>query len=77
MRQAITTKYLPATNFRGARIKARAEAGQMILAWDNALNVEDNHRAAAIEFCRKVGWPARIVGGSLPGAGYCFVQKEG
>lgn len=41
------------------------------------LCVEAARNSDAIEFCRKVGWPARIVGGSLPGAGYCFVQKEG
>ena len=46
-RHAIVTKYLGPTNTRGARVKATCDAGSVTVAWDYALNEEDNHNAAA------------------------------
>ncbi len=54
--QAIETKYLGPTNFRGARIKASAQAGSITIPWDHALNVEGNHDAACKALVRKWGW---------------------
>jgi hypothetical protein len=34
MRQAIVTRYLGATDYRGARVKATAYAGSVTLPWD-------------------------------------------
>jgi hypothetical protein len=64
--QAIETKYLGPTNFRGARIKASAEAGSITIPWDHALNAEDNHKAAALAFVNKWGWSGVWVLGHLP-----------
>jgi len=76
MRQAIVTKWLPPTNYRAARVKAIADAGQLTLNWDHALDIEGNHREAAVRLCSQLGWPMEIVGGSLPGwQGFVFVQK--
>jgi len=61
--QAITTTYLPATNTRGARIKAQAWAGSVIIAYDHALNAEDAHAEAARALCEKLGWAGQYVGG--------------
>ena len=36
--QAIVTKYHGATNFKGSRISATAEAGRIYLSWDDSLN---------------------------------------
>src|SRR5262250_1307976 len=71
--QAITTKYLPATNTRGGRIKATAQAGSITIEWDHRLNLERNHAAAAKALARKLGWTGRWMGGGLPGSGFAFV----
>ena len=73
MRQAITTKYIPPTNYLGARVRAKAQAGAITVPWDDELEVDENHRRAAIEFARKWEWHGRLVGGALPnGEGYAF-----
>ena len=51
--QAITTKYLPCTNVRGAHIKATAQAGSVTLSWDHSLDAGDNHKAAAMALVDK------------------------
>lgn len=74
MRQAIQTKFMGPTNYRPARVKAWADAGSVVVSWDHALGVEGNHCAAAATLCKKLGWPVALLGGSLPGSGYVFVQ---
>lgn len=84
MFQAIVTKYHGPTNYKGSRISARAEAGRVIVHYDHALNIDENHKAAAQALVERLGWtvakgyPA-LAGGALPGnAGYCFVMpREG
>lgn len=77
--QAIQTKFLPCTNFRGSRVKAWCEAGSIVLSWSHALNVDENHAKAANALAEARGWtgPAygTLVGGSLPAPchGYAFV----
>lgn len=51
--QAIETKHVSPTNFRGARIKATCQRGSKVLEWDDALNAEQNHIAAAEALCVK------------------------
>lgn len=76
MRQAIVTKYLAPTSQRGSRVKATAEAGSVTIPWDHARNIDENHREAAQRLAEKYGWHAKhsLVGGVLPGGGYCFVM---
>lgn len=64
--QSITTKYIPATNFRGSRVKATTASGQsIILSWADNLDTEENHDRAAIALCRKMKWtPCKLVSGS-------------
>ena len=80
MTQAITTKYLGPTNYRGSRIKAQAQAGTITISWDDALNSEENHTAAAKALMTKFQWDkhSEIAGsGELPdGCGTCFVMKR-
>jgi hypothetical protein len=64
--QAIVTKYHGATNFRGSRVSAKASAGRVTVSWDDALDVDANHRAAAVALCRKFGWHGTLVEGGLP-----------
>lgn len=81
MRQAIVTKYLGPTNFKGSRVKATAEAGSVTLSWDDALGIEENHLRAAVALREKFNWhvtslTADLIGGALPGGGYVFVSVE-
>ncbi len=79
MTQAIVTKYLGPTNYRGARVKATAQAGSITHSWDHAYSVSDNHRIAANLLMMKFKWNEHydIAGsGELPdGRGSCFVMK--
>lgn len=84
MFQAIVTKYHGPTNHKGSRISARAEAGRVVVSYDHALNISDNHKAAAQALVERFGWTVDkgyppLAGGALPGnAGYCFVMpREG
>jgi hypothetical protein len=53
--QAITTKYLGPTNFRGSRIKASCEAGSITLPYDYNEN-DGGHYGAAVALIKKLGW---------------------
>ncbi len=76
--QAIETKYLGPTNFRGARIKASAEAGSVTVPYDHALNVEGNHDAACKALVRKWGWFGSWIRGALPSSrGNVYVALNG
>ena len=75
--QAITTKYLPATNMRGSRIKASAAAGSVTLHYDSGLNSEENHATAAQALINKMDWRGEWHMGGLPDdRGYCFVCAD-
>lgn len=62
--QAITTKYLPATNYRGSRVKATAQAGSVTISFDLGLRDEDCHKEAALALCRKFGWEGSLIMGT-------------
>ena len=71
--QAIRTRYLCPTNTLGARIVAECEAKREVYPYDYSLDVVDNHRVAADELRKDLGWNALIGGGSLPGGGYAWL----
>jgi hypothetical protein len=74
--KSIITKYLPATNHKGSRIKAKAFGVKPItLSYDYALDAEGNHLGAALRLCKANGWPNDLVSGALPdqtGYAFCF-----
>ena len=75
MFQAITTKYLGPTNYRGSRIKARAQVGAITIPWDYALSVDDNHKAAAEALALKWEWAGLWIGGATyTNEGHTFVK---
>lgn len=75
--QAIVTKFLGPTNYRGSRIRATCQARSTVIAWDYALGVDDNHRAAAMALVCIMGWGGLWVGGANPnGKGSTYVNAE-
>lgn len=80
--QGIETRYLGPTDTKGGRIKARAWAGSTTIAYDHALSIEGNHRAAAMALVAKLGWldsaPAEAwaTGGNARGDGYIHVNTH-
>ena len=72
--QAITTRYLSPTNFRGARVKATAgtyrESVTVPYSYGDGLDQmvwgdQDAHAAAALLLARTLGWPGRLVCGEV------------
>jgi hypothetical protein len=77
MRQAIQTTFIGPTNHKGGRVKAKADAGSITLAWDYSLGVEGNHKAAAKALAVKLGWNYTAwIGGSMFGKGYVFTMID-
>jgi hypothetical protein len=77
MFQAIVTKYIGPTNYRGSRIVAKAAAGRIYVSYDHALNIEDNHTAAAEALANKFGWAGWWRGGGMPsGDGNVYVCSD-
>lgn len=74
--QAIVTKYLGPSNVRGSRIKATCQAGSLTLSWDDSLNPDSNHRAAAIALADKLQWNGQWVSGSLPSGESVWVLQS-
>jgi len=73
--QAIVTKYHGPGNTRGARISAAAQAGRIYVGYDHALNLEENHLAAAKKFVAKMRWPENLwTGGQLPNGTFAHVH---
>lgn len=65
--QAITIKYLPATDTKDSRWKATAAAGSITVCYDHELTVEGNVKAAVRALVKKLGWnraDAWYVGGT-------------
>jgi hypothetical protein len=75
MRQSITTYFIGPTNVKGPRIKARASGGSSVtLSWDHALDIEGNHRAAAIALANKNDWRGTFVAGGMADGARVFVD---
>jgi hypothetical protein len=76
--QAIETRFICPTNFRGSRVKAICEAGSVTLPWNCALGQGENHDAAARVLIAKLGWNDAKRGAWYRGApkgsrGYVYV----
>jgi hypothetical protein len=79
MRQAIITNYVAPTHMKGARICARAWGGKITIPRDYDLTVDQNHFAAAMALCNKLGWTGPgwegtwVAGGAHHGNGHFYV----
>lgn len=77
MSQVIITKFLGPTNARPSRIKVTSFSGSIIVNWDHAFNVAENHVLAADKLIKMRGWDGgKFHGGLLPDdTGYAFVSE--
>lgn len=79
--QAIQTKYLAPTNFKGPRVVAKCDAGKVTVSWDYESDVVTNHVKAAkalrdILDHRNGGgsvWSCKFVCGALPDGTFAHV----
>ena len=64
--KAIITKYLPATNTRGARIKATdGDRNNITLSRCDIFNIDKDFRRAAEALRDKMGWKGDLIQGSF------------
>jgi len=72
----IITKFIPATNYRPARIVADAGMKRRhVISYNHAAS--NPHRAAAIELCKKFDWHGTLVeGGMEHGNAYVFLEDD-
>jgi len=79
--QAIVTKYLAPTNFKGTRVKAECAAGSLVMQWEYELGVEGNHYAVAECLQVNLGWVGKdygvLKGGTMKNGDYCWVMVKG
>ncbi|HND78018.1 MAG TPA: hypothetical protein PLN79_12075 [bacterium] len=73
--QAIETKFLAPTNFKGQRIVAKCFAKRIVYNWNYELDVFENHRDAALKLQKLLNRKGELIGGCLPSGNYCFVVK--
>ncbi len=75
----ITTKYVCATDVNGSRVKAKCGRFSKTIGWDNSLNTEQNHLAAAKALAGKLSvisgrqTPRTWTGGGVDGGAYVFI----
>jgi hypothetical protein len=62
-RQAIVTRFLPATGLKNNRVKASSDAGTITLDWNSEIDSESNHRAACEALIKKLQWEGTYAGG--------------
>lgn len=72
--KAIQTKYFGPRDVKGSRIKAWAEQVKPIwVSYDDALNANENHIAAAKKLAEKLEWDVTLSSGTLPDLTMCHV----
>lgn len=70
---AIWTKYLGPTDFKGSRVKATTIGNRSAtLHWDDALDAGENHKRAALELAKRLGWTGTMIAADGGDAGYVY-----
>lgn len=78
--QAIFTKFLGPTNHRPSRVTAYNDdfPRGVVIAWDHALNVGDNHRAAVMAFLAAREWGGKwAMGARVTGYAAVCIRTSG
>lgn len=67
---AIQTKYIGPTNYRGSRVKASTESGATLtVGWNHGVTHDENHRLAAFALAKKLNWVGKWCGGGTKTGG--------
>ena len=62
--KAISTKYIPASNYLGSRIAASDEDGnRIVMSWNGDLDSIGNSKMAATTLLKKMKWTGKWVAG--------------
>lgn len=73
---AICTKYTGPTDTKGSRVRAsigKRKGCSISIPWDHALDVAENHDAAAVTLAMRLGWTGELLrAGSADDSGYCY-----
>lgn len=56
MLNAIQTRFLGPTNFRGSRVKAYCQGDSVTVEWRHELNSAENHKRALETLIKKMDW---------------------
>lgn len=76
--QCITTRYLPPTNNRGARIKAECSAKSIVIPYPYEYEQDQAHRYAAIVLQTQLNWHnLQLVTGTDKSGNYQHVMIQG
>lgn len=74
---AIHTKFIGPTNTRGSRYKAYTTKGNKVVTIGAPVDGRDGHTAAAIAYCRVLGWTGKLIsGGTDEGNVYVFLPRS-
>ena len=74
----IKTRFIPCTDYKGFRISVSCVAlnRRIIVAWDYAINPEENHKQALREFLRQVWEDAPEFIGAASGDAFYWVRSD-
>lgn len=75
--RTIATKYHGPTNCKGSKISATASgAGKRVyVSYDHALDIDGNHKAAALKLMKELNWHGQYIGGHTKD-GMVFVNAD-
>lgn len=73
MMPAIKVRYLPPTDYQGARLKAVCDREAVTIPFPYELDHAEGKQAAAQALLDKLGWDHGLVGGWLPDGSTVFV----
>lgn len=75
--QTIATKYHGCTNTKGSRVSATASgAGKRVfVSYDHSLDIDGNHKAAALKLMSELDWTGKFIGGHTK-QGMVFVNAD-
>ena len=71
MRKVIITRSFPATNHKGARIKAKIVGKEITRSYDYGLTWQQNHIKVAYELAKTLEWKVELISGSIEQTGDC------
>ena len=73
MRQAFLVRYLAPSRRYPSRFKASCRSDSLVLLTDDRFSLEENATRAAEALQRRLRWPGKMAGGTLPDGSYAFV----